>query len=256
MMSAVWLALLSAVRERGGSAYDFYRLNTPAGKSTIDKLADVIVADNPHSQKDEARVVDRFKPIDFAECNRQLNPDFKTLLRKSGVIVDNAKNAFTIVGLPYPLIPDKPPFPSFIYAPELIPEYTDKDGNKRKWNVLEDIAPSQFDTNKLKPRSFLKTSDKKGYISGEEMRQRAVEFKGNLGLVDGKRMLAEQDKIPKEFRDFCIPLPGTLLRDSGGRLFVPCLRFGGRRWVLIFGWLGLGWRDGDRLACSEPARNV
>lgn len=46
MMSAVWQDLLAAVRERGGSGEDLYRLNTPEGKSTIIKLADVIVTNN------------------------------------------------------------------------------------------------------------------------------------------------------------------------------------------------------------------
>ena len=45
-LSAVWTELDRAVRERGGSDEDMYRLNTPDGKSIIAKLADVIVASN------------------------------------------------------------------------------------------------------------------------------------------------------------------------------------------------------------------
>lgn len=51
MMSAVWLDLQSAVRECGGSDEDLYRLNTPDGKSTIAKLADIIVASNGKQAK-------------------------------------------------------------------------------------------------------------------------------------------------------------------------------------------------------------
>ena len=123
--------------------------------------------------------------------------------------------------------------------------------------VAQNVAPSQFDISKLKPCSFLKKDE--SIISGPEMRRRAVQFKGNLGLCDGKRMLAEQDKIPKEFRDFYILLPGTLLRDPDGYLYVPRLYFLGGRWRLLFRWLnyGYGWDDCRCLACSaSPARNV
>jgi hypothetical protein len=145
-------------------------------------------------------------------------------------------------------------FPSLIHAPELIPEYTDKDGKKCKWEVVEDVEPTpDLDIGKLKTRSFLKDSNKNGYIGGEEMRKRAAESKGgNLGLSDGKIMLVDGGKlIPKEFLDFYIPLPGTLLRGSGGHLNVPYLGFRDGRWDLRFGWLGGGWGDDGRLACSE-----
>jgi len=141
--------------------------------------------------------------------------------------------------------PNRGLFASEIHAPELI---------RNGWTVVEDVEPaSDLDIGKRKPRSFLRDSDKKGYISGPEMRKRAKEeFKsGNIGLPDGKSMLAEQDKIPVEFRDFYIPLPGTLLRASDGRLRVPYLRWYGKRWVLDFGWLDDVWFGFGRLACSE-----
>ena len=140
-------------------------------------------------------------------------------------------------------------FPSQIYCPELIPEYTDKNGSKRRWDVLEDVAPSQFDVGKLKPRSFLHGNESS--ISSEEMRKRARQFKANLGLLDGKRLLAEQDKIPPEFRGFYIPLPDTLLRGSDGSVHVPDLYFHGDRWYLSFRWLGRDWDGRGRFACSE-----
>ena len=46
-------------------------------------------------------------------------------------------------------------YPSQVYCPELI---------SKGWAVLEDVEPvSDLDITKLKPRSFLKDSDKKGY---------------------------------------------------------------------------------------------
>lgn len=138
-------------------------------------------------------------------------------------------------------------FPSIIHAADLIP---------KGWSVAiidgvpQDVAPSEFDISKIKPRTFLK--DGKPSISGEGMRKRAVELKGNLGLSDGKRMLADGGKlIPIEFQCYYIPLPGTLLRDSDGYLHVPCLHFLGDRWCLSFFWLGNDWGAHDRLACSE-----
>lgn len=140
-------------------------------------------------------------------------------------------------------------FPSQIHAPELIPEYTDGQGQKRKWKVIEDVAPSAFEVSKLKPRSFLKGP--KTLLSGEAMRRHAVKLKGNLGLADGKRLLAEQDKIPAEFQDFYIPLPGTVLRDPIGDLRVAYLYWHGDRWLLSFRWLGDDRDDRGRFACSE-----
>ncbi len=117
------------------------------------------------------------------------------------------------------------------------------------WTVVEDVAPSTFDVSKLKPASFLKQGESS--IGGEEMRKRAIEFKGNLGLADGKRLLAEQEKIPAEFRKFYISLPGTVLRASGGGLCVPDLYFDGGRWVLGFSWIDGDWFDFARFACCE-----
>lgn len=51
MISAVWLALQSAVRERGGSDEDLYHLNTPDGKSIIAMMAEAIVASNGKQAK-------------------------------------------------------------------------------------------------------------------------------------------------------------------------------------------------------------
>lgn len=140
-------------------------------------------------------------------------------------------------------------FPALINASDLIPEYTDRAGKKRKWEVIEDVEPSGLDITKLVPRSFLRNGE--SYISGEEMRRRAIELKGNLGLSDGKRLLDERDKIPPEFRNYYIALPGTVLRGSGGDLGVPFLGWGGGRWLLGFGWLGCGWGGRARLACGE-----
>lgn len=128
-------------------------------------------------------------------------------------------------------------FPSLTLAADLIPE---------GWEVVEDVSPSDFWVKDLEFFSFLK--DGESYISGEAMRKRARAEKADLGLVDGKYLLAHQEEIRVELRGKYIPLPGTVLRDPGGRLYVPCLCWDGDRWCLDFDWLALDWRDRGRLA--------
>ena len=132
-------------------------------------------------------------------------------------------------------------FPSVVLAGDLIPD---------DWTIVEDIAPSKFDVSKLKLKSFLRSEDP-GWINGSELRKRAPTLKGHWSLVDGKRMLDEQDKISVEFQGFYIPLTGTLLRAPGGRLCLACLCFDGERWYLGFNRLDDNWHGRGRLACSE-----
>lgn len=135
-------------------------------------------------------------------------------------------------------------FPSLIHAADLIPE---------GYKVVRDVQPTlNLDISKLKFRSFIKISDDQDYINSEEMSKRAVDLLGNLGLVDGKRLLAEQDKIPVDFRgNFYIPFPGTVWCDPNGHLSIPCLFWDDIQWILYFHWLEDDWDGRGRLACSE-----
>ncbi len=131
-------------------------------------------------------------------------------------------------------------FPSLIFAADLIPD---------RWKVEKDVPLSKgININKLKPQPFLYGA------SIDEMRKHATKFKGNLGFADGKRMLAEQDKIPVEFRDFYIPLPGTIMRNLFAiSLYLPYLVFYQEGWCLKFIWLGhvgYKWQSRARLASS------
>lgn len=116
--------------------------------------------------------------------------------------------------------------------------------------VRQDVAPSTFEVNKLRLISFLK--DKEPSINRNEMRKRAVELGGNLGFGDAERLLAEQQNISTHFRDFIIPFPGTLWRDSEGYLRVACLYWNKVMacWFMDFYWLdrGAGWGNGFCLA--------
>lgn len=145
------------------------------------------------------------------------------------------------------------PSPSELLAAELIPEYEDKSGKKRKWEILEDVQPIEFKVGDLEFPAFLKDGDP-GYILGDELRRRAAgALKANLGLVAAKYLLEHQDEIPVEMQKFYIVLPGTLLRDSVGILRVACLRFGEGRWVLGFRWVDGLFNGHGRLARCKSA---
>ncbi len=103
-------------------------------------------------------------------------------------------------------------FPSEILASDLIPEI---------WEVTEDVIPSEFKISDLEFISFLVGDEQQ--ISGHEMRKRAVTLRGNMGIVDSKRIIAGWTKIPKEpwNKYSYIALPGTVLRDLGGNLQIP-----------------------------------
>lgn len=141
-------------------------------------------------------------------------------------------------------------FPSEIYAHDLIPEYTDRDGRTRKWEILEDVAPILGDDdlkiNDLEFISFLE--GKETVIDGKKMRKCAVKLGANLGLSDGKCLLAHQEEIPTELRGKYIALPGTLGRGPSSHLHVAYLVWNGDRWCLSWRWLGLDWSGHDRLA--------
>ncbi len=137
------------------------------------------------------------------------------------------------------------PFPSQIFASDLLPE---------GWSVVEDVSPTEFEVKDLEFITFLEEGESS--VNGETMRQRAINLKANLGLVDAKRMLAHQDEIPVKMRGKYIIFTGTLLRGPDGLLYVACLYWRDDRWDLHFLWLGHDWHDGARLARRKPARNA
>ncbi|MDP3244661.1 MAG: hypothetical protein Q8M83_03310 [bacterium] len=105
------------------------------------------------------------------------------------------------------------------------------------WEVVEDVTPTQFQIADLEFVSFLKKGE--SYISGKEMRSRAIKLKANLGLRDTRYLLEHQDEIPAGLRDKYLVFPGTVLRRRPfGDLFVTCLCWVGDRWVQDWHWVG------------------
>lgn len=128
-------------------------------------------------------------------------------------------------------------FPCQIHAADLIP---------KGWTIIEDVFPTELKVKDMEFISFLEKGEE--YVGGEKMRQRAITLRGNLGLCDAKRVLADQAKLPKNLRGNYIIFPGTFLRDSDDDPGVPYLRWRGVCWVLDFSWLCGGFRGSDRLA--------
>lgn len=130
-------------------------------------------------------------------------------------------------------------FPCEVFAHELIPS---------GFKPLQDVKPSEFQIEDLELVPFLNEDAKEGFVSGEEMRKRAVKQKANFGLVDGKRIRALKDQIPVEWQKFHLVLSGTLLFDpKDERLKVGVLHCQNGLWLLDFSWLSPGWYKYQRL---------
>lgn len=119
------------------------------------------------------------------------------------------------------------------------------------WSVVEDVAPSNFDVAKLRPRTILRDGESR--IGGDKMRPRVPDAKANWGLADGARILDEQTRLSRDFDGMVIPLPGTVLHDQRGfrRLGFLCQDAYGGRWCLFFDYLGLDWHDFVPFATGE-----
>lgn len=121
-----------------------------------------------------------------------------------------------------------------------------RDMRKERWELIEDVSePGEIVIANLETLSFLKTN--KGDVSGDGMRQRAVELGANLSQRHAEFLLEHQQEIPKEWREYYLVFPGTVWCDSDGFLLVPYLRWRGERWNLCFYWLGRVWSSGGRL---------
>jgi len=128
-------------------------------------------------------------------------------------------------------------FPSQLLAADLIPE---------RWIIESDVEPTVFEVSDLEFIPFLNEGDDP--INGDLMREHALTLKANLGLADGKKLLAQQDKIPVELRGKWIALTGTVLCDRDAKRHVAYLGWNDDRWYLSFCWLVHGWDSNNRLA--------
>ena len=127
-------------------------------------------------------------------------------------------------------------FPSEKNVPHLIPAWL---------RVIKDVEPTKLDPTKLRFVGFL--LDKERSINIEEVQKRAVELMANCGLSDVPAILGV---IPDGLRKkVYIVLPGTVLEDSGGRQWIPCLGWSADQcWALYFSPASIDPGESGRLA--------
>lgn len=112
--------------------------------------------------------------------------------------------------------------------------------------LVEDVPRSITSVRDLELVPFLKGG--KNRVNGEEMVLRARgELDANFGQHDAEWVFAHQHEIPPEFRKYYLVFPGTVWRCSDGGRLVPCLRWEGGRWILVFYWLRYDFDSDGRL---------
>ena len=144
-------------------------------------------------------------------------------------------------------------FPSENLAADLIPQYRNEDGSVCRWEVIDDVDPAQFEGKDIEFISYLNNGEEFGWgIAGEVMRERAIQLRANLGLVDAKYILEHQDEIPADLQGkVYIVFPGTLLNDFDGNTNVAYSTWDGQYWRLYFTWLSDIWNGNGRLVRSN-----
>ncbi len=111
------------------------------------------------------------------------------------------------------------------------------------WKLIENME-SLVGTLTLGLGEFLESGE--SWVGGEVMRERAKKHNWLLGEIHARALLEQQDKIPAEWRKFFLVFPGTLWRQPGVGLGVPCLGWSGDRWCLRWDGLEDVWNSYDR----------
>jgi hypothetical protein len=129
------------------------------------------------------------------------------------------------------------------------------------WSIEEQdkraIALTEIELTKVMFDSTLKKREKS--IQGEKMFKRLKE-KTNRILLDAgifKTLWENQILIPEKWKEktngntTLIFFSGTVLRDSFGNRYVPCLYWDDRKWCSIYCWLAGNWFTNDPSAVLE-----
>lgn len=128
-------------------------------------------------------------------------------------------------------------YPSEIHALEHIPLSEDQAGNRKRWQVVRDVAPTLpicFDITDLEfVRLFQSTEES---TTGHEVLNTATTIKAELGLSDIKRFLAQDPETLRLIATTYTLLifAGTRLKDLNDEEHFPCLEWDGDEWYVIF----------------------
>jgi hypothetical protein len=91
------------------------------------------------------------------------------------------------------------------------------------------------------------------YVGGEEMVKRATKQGALSGLRHAEAMLRQQEKIPVEWRKYCLVFPEVWVLPDGSRR-VWYLYWDGRQWVLYCYWLHDDFCSGYRLVSPASVK--
>lgn len=129
-------------------------------------------------------------------------------------------------------------YPEHIIDPDVDPFIPDG------WTVEEHKKMGQWKFNPAEISFFLSNKQKKGSIVGHDLRKElAKRAVLNANVLD--YLLAHPELIPDKWKGKYIFFWGTIYRDSVGRLYARCLRWGGGRWDWDYRWLGRDFYDNN-----------
>ena len=111
------------------------------------------------------------------------------------------------------------------------------------WRLISD----KFCRGNFEPELMKVLRRKEFSITGKELMARLP--KGVLGQLHAEAMLANQDIIPKKWRQFAL-IFATVWQVPTGHFFVPYLYWGGKKWHMSFYWLGGNFGLNDRIVWS------
>lgn len=122
----------------------------------------------------------------------------------------------------------------------------------REDGTVEDVEPLtgevEFDA--------VPVVDERGLpISGDDLIKRALELGSNIGYANGEQFLEEQDKIPKELRDFQLVFTGTVwMSRASKRRCISFILYRGEHWWLFLDSLDNEYGPRTRLLVAREKR--
>ena len=115
------------------------------------------------------------------------------------------------------------------------------------WICLE---PVDAEEGEFEPFLVEFLAEKEPYVGGEEMVKRAKEKNALTGLRHAEAMLRNQEKIPVEWRKYCLVFTEVWQFADGNR-DVWCLYWDGEHWCLDYYWLSFSFISSYRLVGSR-----